>query len=153
MSSILHDVGKIHVPDSILKKPGPLTPEERSEMQLHTLAGERIISNEPFFEVARAIARNHHEDFNGGGYPDGLAGARIPRASRIVHLADVYDALTSRRVYKPAWPKQEALDSILKNRGRQFDPDVVDAFVALYRRRAFDAILNSRPSAANITLP
>lgn len=136
VSSILHDVGKIHVPDRILKKPGPLSESERTEMRLHTIASERIISDKPFFDVARVIARNHHEDFNGGGYPDGLSRRNIPYPARIVHLVDVYDALTSRRVYKPAWTPQLALTCILDNRGKQFDPDIVDAFVSLYRRRA-----------------
>jgi len=129
-SAILHDVGKIHVPDSILTKPGPLDDHERARMQLHTLAGERILSPNPFFDRARRIARWHHENFDGSGYPDGLAREAIPIEARIVHLADVYDALTHSRVYKRAWSAQEAIREISRQRGIMFDPVVVDAFNA-----------------------
>lgn len=127
-SSILHDVGKIHVPDSILTKPGPLDNQERARMQLHTVAGERILSSNAFFDRARRIARSHHEEFDGSGYPDGLAGEQIPIEARIVHLVDVFDALTHSRVYKEAWPYPKALDAVLGGRGTRFDPQVVEAF-------------------------
>jgi putative two-component system response regulator len=130
-ASVLHDVGKIHVPDSILKKPGPLTEEERTVMRQHTTAGERILSNKPYFARARNIARSHHENFDGSGYPDGRRGADIPIEARIVHLADVYDALTSVRVYKPAWPREKATEFIRTSRGCMFDPEVVGAFDAI----------------------
>lgn len=133
LSAILHDVGKMHVPDRILKKPGPLTPEERREMEQHTVVGERILSRAPFFDVARQIARHHHENWDGSGYPDALRGEQIPAAARIVHLADVFDALTSPRVYKAPWPPAQAVEAILAGRGTQFDPAVVEAFEALDR--------------------
>lgn len=144
-SSILHDVGKIHIPDRILTKPGPLDDDERRQMQQHTLVGERILSRTAFFERARRIARSHHENWDGSGYPDGLAGEAIPLEARIVHVADVYDALTSQRVYKQPWPDQEALASILAERSRMFDPEVADAFATLSREGRFDH--NGEPSA------
>lgn len=127
-SSILHDVGKIHVPDMILTKPGPLDDQERARMQLHTLAGERILSSNAFFDRARKIARSHHEEWDGSGYPDGLAGEQIPLEARIVHLVDVFDALTHSRVYKEAWPYPKAFDAVLAGKGTSFDPQVVEAF-------------------------
>lgn len=130
-SAILHDVGKIHVPDDILTKPGPLDDRERARMQLHTLAGERILAGSSFFERARRIARNHHENWDGSGYPDGLAKDRIPIESRIVHLVDVYDALIHERVYKKAWPHEKALSAIHESSGTMFDPDLVKGFTEL----------------------
>lgn len=127
-AAIVHDVGKMHVPDEILKKPGPLTPEERQVMQQHTVAGERILSGGPFFATARRIARNHHENWDGSGYPDGLAGHAIPLEARIVHIVDVFDALVNERVYKPAWPVERAVAEIGQQAGRHFDPELVDAF-------------------------
>lgn len=132
-SAILHDVGKIHVPDHVLKKPGPLTPEERTVMQRHTLAGQAILSERPFFTVARLIARSHHENWDGSGYPDGQAGEAIPLASRIVHVVDVFDALTHQRVYKPAWPVNQALATLRNGAGSRFDPQVIAAFDALHQ--------------------
>jgi PAS domain S-box-containing protein len=131
-SALLHDVGKMQVADQILKKPGLLTQEERSEIQLHTLAGERILAKSPFFELARQIARSHHENWDGSGYPDRLAGENIPLAARIVRVVDVYDGLTSARSYKSAWPEQEALAEMQLYRGSHFDPVVFDAFLRAY---------------------
>jgi PAS domain S-box-containing protein/putative nucleotidyltransferase with HDIG domain len=136
-SAILHDIGKIHVPDRILSKPGPLDDDERTTMQQHTLAGERILSNTSFFDRARRIARSHHENWDGSGYPDHLAGDAIPLEARIVHVADVYDALTSERVYKQPWPRERAVEAILRERGRMFAPEVADAFKALAASGAF----------------
>ncbi len=137
-SAILHDVGKMIVPDEILKKPGRLSGPERQTMQEHTVAGERILSKKPFFDLARQIARSHHEDWNGDGYPDGKRGAGIPQAARIVRVADVYDALVSRRVYKPAWSPNEAAEAIAAGEAAQFDPEVVGAFRRLFQGGAFD---------------
>ncbi|MEO0515172.1 MAG: HD domain-containing phosphohydrolase, partial [Planctomycetota bacterium] len=128
-SSILHDVGKIHVPDHILKKPGQLTTAERAQMQEHTLIGERILSDNDFFAVARQIARHHHENHDGTGYPDGLSADEIPLPARIVHVVDVFDALASTRVYKDAWPPEKARDAIVQGRGTLFDPTAADAFL------------------------
>jgi HD-GYP domain-containing protein (c-di-GMP phosphodiesterase class II) len=138
-SAVLHDVGKMHVPDHILKKPGPLTPDERKQIELHTLIGERILSEEPFFARARKIARSHHENWDGSGYPDAMSKLEVPIEARIVHLADVFDALTTPRVYKHAWSPTNAAGVIRESRGRMFDPDVVDAFESLYERGVMGA--------------
>jgi PAS domain S-box-containing protein len=130
-SAILHDVGKLHVPDRILGKPGPLNPEEREEMKQHTIAGEKILSPRQFFAQARQIARSHHENWSGSGYPDHLDGERIPLSARVVHVADVYDALTSKRIYKDAWAPERAADVISEQAGRMFDPKIARAFYAL----------------------
>src|SRR5439155_9416466 len=107
-SAILHDVGKIHVPDDILRKPAALDEDEWRIMRAHTVAGERILSRASFFDIARSITRSHHEDWDGAGYPDGLSGTQIPLAARLVRVADVFDALTTIRPYKHAWPVAEA---------------------------------------------
>jgi PAS domain S-box-containing protein len=132
-SAILHDVGKIQVPDDILRKPAPLSEPEWQVIRQHPLAGERILSRTPFFDVARSIARGHHENWDGSGYPDGLRGQKTPLAARIVRVADVFDALTTRRTYKPAWSAAEAAETIVRDRERFFDPDVVDSFERLFR--------------------
>jgi len=129
--SMMHDVGKIHMPDRILKKPGPLDAEEWIIMKTHTTAGEMILGNKPFYRIAREIARSHHERWDGQGYPDGLKGEAIPLSARIVNLADVFDALTHERVYKPAWPVAQALDEMHKMTGKNFDPAVAEAFFAV----------------------
>lgn len=139
-SAILHDVGKMVVPDSVLKKPGPLTAEERRVIESHTVAGERILSEKPFFEVARDIARSHHENWNGTGYPDQRAGEAIPLAARIVRVVDVYDALLSPRVYKPAWSREEAAGEIQKNAGVLFDPELARYFGRIFESTEFRAI-------------
>jgi response regulator RpfG family c-di-GMP phosphodiesterase len=126
-SAILHDVGKMIVPDHILQKPGKLTDDERRTMQQHTIAGERILSTKPFFVIARQIARQHHENWDGSGYPDGLAGEDIALPARIVHVADVFDALVSTRVYKPPWAIEKAWAFIQEQSGAMFDPRVVGA--------------------------
>lgn len=135
-SAILHDVGKIHIPDEILGKPGPLDDQERARMQLHTLAGERILTGSAFFDRARKIARFHHENWDGSGYPDALAKDAIPIEARIVHLVDVYDALTHARVYKPAWPREKAIASLREGSGTMFDPEVVRAFDVALKENA-----------------
>jgi PAS domain S-box-containing protein/putative nucleotidyltransferase with HDIG domain len=136
-SAILHDVGKIHVPDHILKKPGPLTEDERAAIQEHTTAGEHILSTKPFFNRARKIARSHHENHDGSGYPDRAGGEDIPIEARIVQLADVYDALTTPRVYKRAWDTYDAASIIEESAGKMFDPDVVKAFTSLKARQSW----------------
>ncbi|MBL0939833.1 MAG: two-component system response regulator [Gemmatimonadaceae bacterium] len=128
----MHDVGKIGIPDAILQKPGDLTPEERQIMQQHTVIGARILGEHTggLLRLAAVIALNHHERWDGGGYPNGLAGDAIPHAARIVAVADVFDALTSVRPYKDAWSTEDALEFIRKERGRHFDPELVDAFMS-----------------------
>lgn len=130
-AAILHDVGKFHVPDAILQKPGPLTPDERATMQGHTISGERIIADSGFFTRARQIARSHHENWDGTGYPDGTVGAAIPMEARIVHVVDVYDALTSKRSYKAAWSAGQALAELKKGAGRMFEPELVEAMESM----------------------
>ncbi len=139
-ASVLHDVGKVGIPEGILFKPGRLSPEEFAVMQLHTRIGAGILSHadaeirdalgvdRTFLTVARQIALHHHERWDGTGYPEGLKGPSIPLPARIVAVADVYDALISRRVYKPAWPHEEAVRVLLEGEGTHFDPDVVRAF-------------------------
>ena len=129
----MHDVGKIGIPDRILQKPGPLSPEEWREMQRHVNIGADIIGEQPsgMLAMARNIALTHHEKWNGEGYPNGLSGTAIPLVGRIVAIADVFDALTSKRPYKEAWPVERAVNYLLEQRGRHFDPELVDLFVGL----------------------
>lgn len=133
LAAKLHDVGKIGISDSILYKPGPLTPEERTNMQQHTEIGKRILSkgNSRVVRMAAQIALTHHEKWDGTGYPMGLAGKDIPLFGRIVAVADVYDALTTERHYKAAIEEEEAAGIILSESGKHFDPEVVAAFSLL----------------------
>jgi len=129
----LHDLGKIAVPDNILLKLGRLTSEEINAIRTHTSVGARILSGSrhPLMQLAEQIASTHHEHWDGRGYAAGICGEDIPIAARIVAVADVFDALTHARPYKSAWPVDEAVAEIMRQRGRQFDPQVVDAFVSL----------------------
>ncbi|MBU6392663.1 MAG: HD domain-containing protein [Planctomycetota bacterium] len=142
ISSILHDVGKIHIPDCILGKQGSFTDEERNEMKEHSLHGDRILGNSEFFHLAKEIARWHHENFDGTGYPDGLKGEAIPICARIVRLADTYDALVTKRPYKQPWTDQKAYDEIVNHSGAYFDPAVVEAFKRLVEKGVFQKIKN-----------
>jgi putative two-component system response regulator len=137
MTSPLHDIGKVGIPDEILLKAGPLTPSEFNIMKQHAVTGSMTLDSAiheypeaKFLCMARDIARSHHERYDGTGYPDGLAGDAIPLSGRIVALADVYDALTTRHVYRPAFTHEKAHEIICEGRGTQFDPDVVDAYLA-----------------------
>ena len=129
----LHDIGKIGVSDRTLLKPGPLSAEEREQMRVHTTIGGRILagSGSDVLILGEEIARTHHEHFDGSGYPLGLRGDEIPLSGRLVAVVDVFDALTHRRPYKSAWPVAAAVDELQRQRGRQFDGDLVDAFVNL----------------------
>jgi putative two-component system response regulator len=135
-SAPLHDIGKVGVPDAILNKPGKLTPEEWVIMKRHCEFGRDAIAqaekdlgaDDPFLHYAKEIAYSHHERWDGKGYPQGIAGAAIPRSARLMAVADVYDALITRRVYKTPIPHDQAVAIISDGRGTQFDPDVVDAF-------------------------
>lgn len=147
LAAMLHDVGKIGVPDSVLKKPGKLTDEEFRLMKLHTMKGARLFS-QPTSELDRlcgAIAMHHHEKWNGTGYPGHwsenpaqadqprpLSGEEIPLGARIVAVADVYDALMSVRCYKEPWPEERVLETLRKDAGTHFDPEVVEAFFQIY---------------------
>jgi putative two-component system response regulator len=129
----LHDVGKIGIPDAVLLKPGRLEPTERSQMERHAQLGAHILSGStsPVLAAAEEIALSHHERWDGTGYPHGLNGHEIPLSARLVAVADVYDALTQERPYKPAWRVEDAVGEILDQRGRHFDPAIVDAFADL----------------------
>ncbi len=135
-SAPLHDIGKVGVPDRILLKPGPLTDEEFEEMKRHTTYGRDAIAAaeglldapESFLEIAREIAYSHQEKWDGSGYPEGLAGEAIPVSARLMAVADVYDALISKRVYKPAMTHEAAVSLIEQGAGSHFDPDIVEAF-------------------------
>lgn len=132
-ASPMHDVGKIGIPDAILLKPGKLDAGEWQVMQTHTTVGAELLSDggSELLELARIIALHHHEKWDGSGYPMGLKGEKIPQAARIVAVADVFDALTSSRPYKKAWPVEEAVALIRNESGSHFDPQVVDHFMLL----------------------
>jgi putative two-component system response regulator len=145
-SAPLHDIGKVGIPDHILMKPGKLTPEEFEIMKRHPILGRdairsaeiRVKSEGSFLRVASEIAYGHHERWDGKGYPQGIGEDEIPLSARLMALADVYDALISKRVYKPAMPHAAAVAVIREGRGTHFDPEVLDAFLALSDE--FDAI-------------
>ncbi|TXT25718.1 MAG: two-component system response regulator RpfG [Gallionellaceae bacterium] len=130
----MHDIGKIGIPDTILLKQGKLTLEEFEVMKGHPRIGFQILQHSPskYLSLGAEIALAHHEKYDGSGYPDGLAGEAIPLEARVVAVADVYDALTTSRPYKNAWPIEEALAYLEKNKRAHFDPDCVDAFIAQF---------------------
>ena len=137
-SSILHDIGKVGIPDAILLKPGKLTDEEFDVIKRHTTLGgdaikaiEANIEGQSFLALGKEIAYNHHEKWDGSGYPRGLSGEGIPLAARIIALADVYDALTTQRFYKEAFSHKRSMQIIIDQKGTHFDPEVVDVFLAL----------------------
>lgn len=137
----LHDVGKVAIPDSILLKPGPLTPQERAIVETHAEEGYRLVrgSSSAILEMAATIALSHQEKWDGTGYPRGLAGEAIPIEGRIVAIADVFDALTSDRVYRKAFPVEEAVKIMREQRGRHFDPVLLDAFMEVLASSGADA--------------
>jgi putative two-component system response regulator len=134
-ASPLHDIGKVGIPDAILLKTGKLTVDEFEVMKRHTILGSQTLATvrerypkHAFINMGIAIARSHHEKWDGSGYPDGLVGEDIPLSARIMALADVYDALRSKRCYKPAFPHEKSCELIFNGSGMQFDPGVVEAF-------------------------
>jgi putative two-component system response regulator len=138
-SAPLHDIGKVGIPDRLLLKPGRLTPDEFEVMTTHTTLGREAIEQAErrlgmkveFLQVAKEIAQSHQEKWDGSGYPEGLVGDAIPLGARLMAVGDVYDALISRRVYKEPMPHEKAVQLIREGRGAHFDPDVVDAFLAI----------------------
>jgi putative nucleotidyltransferase with HDIG domain len=140
---LLHDVGKIGTPLHLLDKPGPLTPEERLEIQDHVMIGVRILGPIPGFEEYLPIVREHHEWFNGKGYPHGIAGENISFLARVLAVADVYDALISDRPYRKGMPISQVEAIIRKGSGAQFDPRAVDAFLRLLEKE--------RPSVVQVS--
>ena len=129
-ASPMHDIGKIGIPDRILLKPGKLDAEEWEIMKTHSSIGADILSghDSDLMNMARVIALTHHEKWDGSGYPMGLSGDDIPIVGRIVAVADVFDALTSERPYKHAWPVEEAVEEIINGSGKHFDPELVEIF-------------------------
>ena len=132
LGALLHDIGKIGIPDAILRKPGKLTNEEWGEMRKHPVWGKGIIEDIDFLSRAADVIYAHHEKWNGQGYPQNLKGDQIPLGARIFAIADVFDALTMERPYKDAWPPSEARDEIVRGAGTHFDPVVVDVFAQVF---------------------
>ncbi len=135
-ASPMHDIGKIGIPDGILQKPGRLTPEEWEIMKKHPSIGAEIIGdhNSSLLQLAKSIAQNHHEKWDGSGYPNQLKGEEIPMEARVVALADVFDALTTERPYKKAWEIPDAIEYIRRESGKHFDPALVPAFLDMMPR-------------------
>jgi HD-GYP domain-containing protein (c-di-GMP phosphodiesterase class II) len=134
LSALFHDIGKIGVPSEIIRKPGPLTASERREMNRHPEIGAQILAPVPFLHPIRGIVRACHERWDGRGYPDGLAGERIPVEARIVFVCDAFHAMTSDRPYRSALPVREAIRRLRLSSGTQFDPVVVSAFIRVLER-------------------
>ena len=143
----LHDVGKVAIPDHILLKPGPLTPEERAIVETHAEEGHRLVrgSSSAILDMAATIALSHQEKWDGTGYPRGLKGEAIPIEGRIVAVADVFDALTSDRVYRPAFPVEEAIRMMREERGQHFDPVLLDAFMEVLEEHGTDGVGSRGP--------
>jgi len=137
LAARLHDIGKVAVPDTLLLKPGPLTMEEYDEVKQHTVIGRRLLAgvSTPLFQLAAEAAWSHHEWWDGSGYPNGVTGLAIPLSGRIVAIADVFDSLATRRVYKREWNLAESVRFVMSGSGSQFQPDLVDAFVSVMNAR------------------
>ncbi|WNR43217.1 HD-GYP domain-containing protein [Paenibacillus roseipurpureus] len=149
MASPMHDIGKVAIPDAVLNKPGKLTDEEFKLMQNHTLIGYNLLKNSTrhILKTAAVVAHEHHEKWNGRGYPRGIQGEEIHIYGRITAIADVFDALGSERVYKKAWELDRILQLFQEERGQHFDPDVVDAFF-----KQLPAILKVREEYSDVAL-
>lgn len=132
----LHDIGKVGIPDFVLLKPSPLTEQESGIMQMHTRIGRRILAGLRGMDELLAAIELHHENFDGSGYPYGLEGDNVPIIARIVRVADAFDAMTTTRVYRPSFNAEQAAEQIRSGAGRQFDPEVVEAFEAVLREAA-----------------
>jgi HD-GYP domain-containing protein (c-di-GMP phosphodiesterase class II) len=145
LASMLHDVGKISIPDAVLKKPGKLTPEEFEVMKRHAQNGYEMLreAESPFLHMGAIIAYGHHEKWDGNGYPRGQKGTDIPVEARVVAVADVFDALCSRRCYKDSWPLEKVFETMRESAGNHFDPDLVDLF--FQNIEAVNAIKESFP--------
>jgi len=140
-AATLHDIGKIGVPDTVLNKPGKLTDREYNVIKMHTSIGSDILKNIESIKYASVIARHHHERYDGKGYPDGISGENIPLEARIVAIADTYDAMTSKRVYRRKVLSNDIIrDEFTKNKGKQFDPDLADLFLELLDKGELEPI-------------
>ena len=154
----LHDIGKIVIPEEILNKPGKLTKEEFEVMKTHSARGADMLNSLPMrmesrlLKHAYAICRWHHERWNGGGYPDGLRGDEIPLSAQLVALADVYDALTSKRVYKPAFTHERAIEMILGGECGEFNPDILECLKREESRLEEKIALRGNEDAANVNI-
>jgi response regulator RpfG family c-di-GMP phosphodiesterase len=150
LAASLHDIGKIGIPDLVLLKAGELTPEEIALMKTHTTIGAKVLSGSRsrMLQMAEVIALGHHERWDGEGYPRALKGEEIPLPARIVALADVFDALSSDRPYRDRWPANQIRDEILRQSGRQFDPQVVAAYLRVVERMEADRA--NRPRTAEV---
>jgi len=152
--SILHDIGKIGVPDAILNKPGRLTEDERAMMQKHPEMGARILRGIPFLEPIIPYVIAHHERYDGNGYPHGLSGEDIPVEGRLLAVVDTFDAIMSDRPYRPGADAKKAIDELIKFKGRQFDPVIVDAFLEAYEEGLIDCLTvygNGKENTSDIT--
>jgi PAS domain S-box-containing protein len=147
LAAVLHDIGKVRVPDLVLARRGPLTPIERHLIQQHTVWGSELLTGSPDFRLAAIVARHHHERWDGAGYPDGLAGEEIPEPAAIVTVADALDAMTSDRPYRRARSLEEAVAEIAEHAGTQFSPKVVEALLALDRQGTLAQALHHRRAA------
>ena len=146
--AILHDVGKIGVPEKVLSKTGPLNDDEWAEMRMHTIYGAHMIEGNPYLDPALPVVRHHHERWDGAGYPDALAGEDIPVGARLLAVADTFHAMTSDRPYRAAMTAQEAFEEILSESGQQFDPEMVEAFERCWHRGDIAKIHKSVQSIA-----
>jgi HD-GYP domain-containing protein (c-di-GMP phosphodiesterase class II) len=150
VAALLHDVGKIGVPDTILKKPGPLTSEERALINRHPEYSWSILRLFPGLEEASLYALHHHESIDGKGYPAGLKGNDIPLVSRIICVIDAFDAMVSNRCYRPGLPHSDAIARLLQNSGTQFDPNVLKAFIPIAEQEADDVFAAAGTSMAAV---
>ena len=141
--SILHDIGKLYVPDDILKKKGPLNDDEWVIMKKHSEFGAKILGDDTFYQQAKEISLGHHENYDGSGYPNGLVGNDIPMSAKVVKLADVFDALTTKRPYKEAWSIDEAIAFIESKKAIMFDPILVDNMLTLYNAGTLQKIYHN----------
>lgn len=141
IAAVLHDIGKVGIPDEILKKPARLTPEERNVMRKHPEYGWAVIKNIPGCEIASLLILHHHEMWDGNGYPAGLKGTAIPLGARIIAITDAFDAMTTDRCYRKGSSSENALATLTQFAGTQFDPDLVLAFLELFRNEELHARL------------
>ena len=148
LASLLHDIGKLGVPDEVLFKPGPLNEEEWAQMKQHPTSALHVLSQIHSIADATPAILHHHEHFNGSGYPDGLAGKEIPIASRILLVTDAFDAMTTNRPYRKAMPIDAAIEELKRNSGTQFDPMVVEAFLRILARDGAQPLRRTARAAA-----